>query len=102
MFFKRKKIAFNKKQVVVSDEVAFYMHEGSTIKNLKELLSEMKEISDEQYSFHTKRNSNDFANWIDHVLHEKLLADKIRHAPSKSAAIYALEKYFEEEDNEDN
>jgi uncharacterized protein YeeX (DUF496 family) len=100
MFFKRKKVTMNKKQVVVSDEVAFYVHEGPTVRNLRELLEEMKEMSDEQYNFHTKKRGNDFANWVDHVLNEKTLADKLKHAPSKSAAIYALEKYFEDDDFE--
>lgn len=93
-FFFRKTKTEKKQVAEVSDEVAFYLHHGGAIKSLSQLLENLRIMKDSQFEHHVTPDKNDFANWIDHILHDKELAEQMKNATSKSAAIYALEKHL--------
>jgi hypothetical protein len=47
-------------------------------------------ISDEQYAFHATDERNDFASWLEYILHEPLLAAKLKKAKSRKDAVRLL------------
>ncbi len=61
------------------------------LKNLYELLSCFKEISDETYSHFASNSHNYFADWIEHVIKYPDLADELRKTKTRHDAIIILE-----------
>jgi len=65
------------------------------IKNLYGLLFELRSMSDENYSYYADSNHNYFADWIQHVIGYKGLADDMRKMSSRKESISMLEKSIE-------
>ncbi|MEA1926090.1 MAG: hypothetical protein U9M90_02485 [Patescibacteria group bacterium] len=75
-------------------EAYFRVHNGSALRNLKDLHKALRGMTKEQFEYHTKRNGNDFARWIKDVLGEKALASKITRLRSKKGIQNAIEKFL--------
>jgi len=71
-------------------EEAFWVNNGPVVESLSGLKRALKEMSDEQYTYHTKRDGNDFAQWIEHCLCDKGSASRVRKARSRTGAVRAL------------
>ena len=70
----------------------FWVNYGPVVKNLAELKKAVEEMSDEQYDYHTKRNGNNFTQWIADVFGEVELAKKLDRAKTRVAFVKALDK----------
>jgi hypothetical protein len=75
-------------------EHCFWVNEGGVLRNLRDLQDALVAMSDDQFKYHTKREGNDFATWIDNVFHEKELANKIDKAKTRKGALLALKQYI--------
>lgn len=71
----------------VSPEKSFWISDGPIIKNLGELLRELKTMSPGAFSYHVNKKRNDFSKWISEVIGDKTLARVIRKARTR-AALY--------------
>lgn len=78
----------------VSPEQAFWVHDGPTVKSLKELSNAIAEMSPEQFAYHTMRNGNDFARWIRDVLQNSECANKIEMAENQKETLKVISKYL--------
>ncbi len=83
----------------VAPEETFKAHNGSEIKNLRQLIGVLNEISSESFAHHVNKEKNDFAKWVRHSVKDGELADvmekttdfeETKHAVSMR--IDALEK----------
>ncbi|MBT3409059.1 hypothetical protein HN415_10385 [Candidatus Woesearchaeota archaeon] len=61
----------------VHPEHTFKTNTGKEIKNLRQLLKVLNEISQESFEHHVKDGKNDFAKWIRHSVKDDELADMI-------------------------
>lgn len=77
----------------VAPESVFWLNGGEALKNLIELRDALENMSEEQFDFHTKRDGNDFANWIDGVIGHENLAKEIKKAKTKDASLKVIGKY---------
>ena len=84
----------------VPGDKVFWCNDGRIFRNLKDLLTGLKEMSKETFNFHANKERNDFSNWIRDVIGDVKLAEDLLKAKTKSAAakivrmrIKALEKY---------
>lgn len=77
----------------VSPELVFWLNGGEALKNLIELRDALETMSEEQFDFHTKRDGNDFANWIEGVIGHEKLAKEIKRVKTKDASMKAINKY---------
>ena len=77
-----------------SGEQCFWVNHGPVLANATDLYYALKDMSDEQFAYHTKRDGNDFAAWVRDVLDEKTLATKLARARSKKGMITALENFL--------
>jgi len=68
----------------------FVFHDGTRSKNLLELVSKLENIEDHEFHQFVNHHKNDFSNWIDHVLSDKHLADKLRTVNSRSETIQLI------------
>lgn len=66
-----------KKLADVHPDETFKAHSGQEIKNLKQLLHLLSEISEESFQKHVKDGKNDFAEWIRHSVDDEELADML-------------------------
>ncbi len=73
-------------------ENAFWVNNGPVVDSVPGLLEALKSMSNEQYEYHTKRNGNDFARWLDDCICNKEFANKLRKTRSRAGAIKALSK----------
>lgn len=69
----------------ITQDKYFYLNNGHILKNLKELDSALKIMTDKVYFYHVTKDKNDFANWVSVVLKEDELAEELRK--SKTAKI---------------
>lgn len=60
------------------EENAFYLSDGRTIRNLKDLSNTLKDMDKETWSFHVNKEKNDFYNWISQVFDDRKLANDIK------------------------
>jgi len=67
---------------------------GKKITNLHGLLFELRNMTEEEYSYHVGINYNHFADWILHVIKNRRLSRAIREKTRKEAVII-LEKEIE-------
>ncbi|MEM4259749.1 MAG: DUF5752 family protein [Candidatus Woesearchaeota archaeon] len=63
----------------VSPDKIFFVCDGSTLSNIKDLSNALKTMNDGTFSYHANQQKNDFSNWITDVLHDPALGKKIRY-----------------------
>lgn len=81
---------------VNSDEY-FYLSDGRAIKSLKQLSSMLSSMHNDVFSYHVNESKNDFANWIEHVIMDDTLANRIRHVSDKDKMHRIINEYIREE-----
>lgn len=69
---------------------AFWVNNGPICRNVPELKLAIADMTDDQFEYHTKRNGNDFAAWLEQAMCHDECARKIRKAHTRAAAIRAL------------
>ena len=77
-----------------ADDQCFWVNNGPVLKNIADLYYALKEMGDEQFDYHTKRDSNDFALWIDGALGESALANKLTKIRTRKGAIATLQEFL--------
>jgi hypothetical protein len=83
----------NEKRDEAEPELALWLSNGLTVKNLKELSTALKKIKIREFREHVNDERNDIAEWVREVLNNDELADRIKKAKSKIQAA----KYIESE-----
>lgn len=82
-------MAGNKKSTLLRDvqpENCFWCCNGMIFKNLYELESGLKNMSDEVYAYHAGVEKNDFSNWINDIIGDVRLALELRRCRSRDEA----------------
>ena len=74
----------------VQPQYHFWVCDGKVLKNIQELQSALKQMSNETYSYHANNEKNDFANWVNDILGNADLAQKLRSARSEQEAAKAV------------
>jgi hypothetical protein len=75
-------------------ELHFVLADGRRLKNIFELIDVLENMSDEVFCAHVTGEKNDFANWINEVIKEDSLAEKIRKLDSRLETQNALLKHL--------
>lgn len=68
----------------------FRFKSGKSARNIWDLHKALKQMSEEEYQSHVSAEKNDFAQWIEHAVHDDELADKLRKTTSKDTAVAVL------------
>ncbi|MBU0667182.1 MAG: FAD-dependent oxidoreductase [Nanoarchaeota archaeon] len=76
-----------------------YFHfKNRSVKNICELLFVLEHFSDSVFEEHVNAHKNDFADWVEHVLHEKNLSAELRNKDTRKKTINLLVKYLKDND----
>ncbi|MEM4259767.1 MAG: hypothetical protein QXG00_00865 [Candidatus Woesearchaeota archaeon] len=72
------------------DEV-FIAKNNIKAKNIFELKKAIETMNDEEFSHHLNNDKNDFANWIEYSLEDKILADSVRQSKTKEEVLRSID-----------
>lgn len=61
----------------------FFLHSGKELRTIRELVSELTEMSDDEWRQYANFGNNHFANWIEGVFGEKELGVRVRQAQDR-------------------
>jgi hypothetical protein len=71
---------------------AFWVNNGPVLKNVGELPTALRRMSDKTFHHHVNKDKNDFAKWIQDVFGDARLADALRKSRGKDELIRAIER----------
>jgi hypothetical protein len=78
-------------------EHTFKLHKTSIeIKDLPELAEALEIMSEESFSHHVSERKNDFAIWVQEVLHDDELAERLRGIEDKKQALSIVKQRLKE------
>ncbi len=67
----------------VPEDKSFFLHDGIRLRNLEDLREELRFMNNEEFLSYVNNEKNDFANWIEYVVGDKELADRLRMTKDK-------------------
>ena len=81
-------------------EWTFWIHSGTIVRNIYEMVKAIETMSDEVFTYHVNDDNqkNDFALWIEAVLGDDMLASKLKYVRDRkryAAIIRERIKYLE-------
>ena len=74
----------------VDPKFIFWLWDGTTLKNLDELLESLEYMSRETFYYHVNNSKNDFVNWIRDVIKDEKLAKDLSKVKTKKETINIL------------
>ena len=80
--------------LLVSPENYFRLNNGLVLKDIGELYLAMKKMEGGVYSHHVTPEKNDFANWIEFVFKNKVLAKEVSKSRSQKETESLLNKFL--------
>lgn len=87
----------SKHMVNASEAQCFWVYNGPTLANLKDLSNALKKLSKDQFNYHANTTKNDFASWVEFVLMDPECAQGLKKCKNKASAqactVKALKKY---------
>jgi hypothetical protein len=90
-----KNTTINIYQEAESTDHYFYLHNGTPVKSLAELIDQLVNMDQGLFNHHVNKKNNDFANWIRDVFGEKELARRITLTRSPKGMLKSITKYLE-------
>jgi len=75
----------------VAPEKYFCMYNGIIIKNLRELIDALEIMDEETFAHHVNSEKNDFSSWVENVIKDKHLSEKLRNAKTREEMINIVE-----------
>ena len=91
-----KKLAQTAKKDLIQAEgsAGFWIHNGQVLRNLQDLRAAFETMNLEQFTYHVTNDKNDFANWVEFVLMEPILAGKLRSYKTQKTMGKAVGTYI--------
>lgn len=80
--------------VVLDPEQYFWLVDGGGLASLEDLAVAFGQMTERQFAYHTERDGNDFARWIEGVFGDKTLARLIAKQKNPLQSATALQKYL--------
>ncbi|MEA3255596.1 MAG: hypothetical protein U9Q22_07150 [Candidatus Altiarchaeota archaeon] len=85
----------NPKTTYLKDTAAdkcFWVSNGWIIRNMLELSTALKNMSDDTFNYHVNKERNDFGKWVKEVIGDKTLAATLGRVKSRNGAVRAVNK----------
>ncbi len=80
----------------VDGELMFFVHNGPALRDLRELLQALSNMSDEQFFYHFSPERNDFALWVRHVFRDDVCARALERAKGRATVIRIIKSVLRE------
>ena len=91
-----KKKTTRKKRVLVcaNDEQCFWVQDGAILQDLEQLAAAVATMSETVFKHHATGAQNDFAEWVEQVLHDDACARDLRKTRSQNGAKTVLIRHL--------
>jgi hypothetical protein len=76
----------------VEQGTEFHLVTGQSVKNIYELVGALKELSEENYSYHCNADKDDFGTWISDSLHNSMIGNILSRVKDKKKYVRIIEK----------
>jgi hypothetical protein len=70
----------------VPEQHAFRCHDGSTLRDMRELSASLPRMSDDTFYYHSNQEKKDFSNWVRDVIGDQKLARDLEKARDRTEA----------------
>lgn len=80
----------------VEGDKCFWANNGAVIKNLYELYNSLETMDEATFSHHVNELRNDFYNWVNDVIKDRKLADKLAGIKTKAEAAKSVKERISE------
>lgn len=88
----KKKSNSKKILIIATGDQCFWIKDGPSVGDLKELRNALISIEKEQFIHHVNNMKNDFAVWVEEILEDVACASGIRKSKTKTGMIKNIEK----------
>lgn len=78
--------------IILDPNQYFYVKNGAVLKDLEDLLNELKTIDEESFLYHVNTEKNDFLSWIMDSIKDEELAEKLIKVKKKDKMIEIIDK----------
>jgi len=75
----------------VPDDKVFWRHDGGVIRNLEELATALRQMTEETFHYHATADKNDFSKWVRDVIGDVTLSNQLKKATTQSTAARRVE-----------
>lgn len=79
-----------------SPEVAFWVRNGTVVRNIAECAKAIDGLDDETFAFHVNKGKNDFATWINDIFQDTALANKLKKVKTRKTYASIIRQRVEE------
>jgi len=76
----------------VPDDKVFWVHDGGSLKNLRELGEALNAMPDEIFGYHSNLDKKDFSNWVRDVITDEKLARDLEKSKTRLQAARTVER----------
>jgi len=76
------------------EEYRFYLSDGRKLQSLYELIDELETMGEDNFNHYVNELDNHFANWVEHVFDEKVLATELRKVKGRIETQRQLLKHM--------
>ena len=84
----------------VHQDRTFWMADGTSVRNLKELDTALEGMREETFNHHVNDAKHDFSNWVRDVIQDQKLADNLANSKDKRSVQVAVLRRIIEAMNE--
>ena len=74
----------------ISEEKYFVLKNGIKARNVKQLADYLGYLNEDEFLHHCNAERNDFANWVETVFGDHLLAKKLRNVNNKTETVITI------------
>jgi hypothetical protein len=75
---------------------AFWFNNGFIARSLRDLVSGLESCSPETFSYHVNEQKNDFANWVNDIVGDPVLAKRLKGCTDKKRYVVKLKRRITE------
>jgi hypothetical protein len=75
----------------VPQDKVFWFHDGRMAKNLDELATTLREMTEETFQYHATGDENDFSKWVRDVIGDVTLVNQLQKATTHTTAARRVE-----------
>jgi hypothetical protein len=75
----------------VLPDMVFWFHDGRMVKNLDELATTLREMTEETFYYYVTGGKNDFGNWVRDVIGDLILTRQWKKATTQATAACRVE-----------
>lgn len=89
---KKKRVDVSKVLSDVPPNEAFWLYNGIVVRNIYELVEQIKELDDIGFTYHSNPNHDDFASWIRYSLKDPSLAQSLQKERNQKRYVQKIQK----------